>query len=531
MSTIYLTTPLYYVNAAPHIGHSYTEIAADCLARYHRLRGDDVFFLTGTDEHGEKIAQAASAKGLSPKAFADQASETFRALWRTLDIRYDHFIRTTDPAHEAIVQEALTRLKPQLTLGAYRFWYCVPCETSFGLSEIDPARPLCLTCQRPVNQVEEEDYFLRLDEHREWLRSALRDRDGFILPAERRNEVLALLEQPLPDLCLTRPKDRVPWGIEVPFSPGHVTYVWFDALMNYISALGWPSGERFRHYWEGSGGAIHLIGKDILRHHALYWPIILRALGVSPPRLIFAHGWWKIGEQKMSKSLGNIVDPTVVVSQLFKGQPHAADIYRYFLLREVPFGQDGSFSEDALLKRFEADLANDLGNLVNRTCSMLERYGQGAIPSLAPVGCAVEDEPLRQAALALAPALDEAMSRLEFSAALEAIMRVVSQANRYVETAAPWRLAKHADQAARLHSVLAILAEVIRMVAIVLEPFMPSVAEAMWQQLGCGARPRRLEDARTWPGCSPAQRLGPHPVLFPRASASSGDTARLPRSP
>ncbi len=513
---VYLTTPLYYVNAAPHIGHSYTEIAADCLARYHRLRGDDVFFLTGTDEHGEKIAQAAAAKGQPPKAFADEASAAFRSLWQLLNISYDHFIRTTDPEHEAVVQAALACLKPQLTLGTYRFWYCVPCETSFGLSEIDAAAPACLNCGRPVNQVEEEDYFLRLETHREWLRTYIREHDGFILPAERRNEILALLEQPLPDLCLTRPKPRVPWGIPVPFSDGHVTYVWFDALLNYISALGWPDGDRFRRYWDSTGGAVHLIGKDILRHHALYWPIILQALGVAPPKRIFAHGWWKIGEQKMSKSLGNIVDPIAVVTRLLKGQPHAADIYRYFLLRDVPFGQDGGFSEDALLGRLHADLANDLGNLVNRTCSMIERYGRGALPSPMPIGCAVEDEPMRQAAVGLAGSVDAAMGRLEFSGALEAIMRVVSKANQYIETVTPWQLAKRPDEAARLRGVLWTLAEVLRIIAILLDPFMPSVADAIWQQLGCGEMPRRLDDAARWPGLPPGQRLGPHPVLFPK---------------
>ena len=228
-NAFYITTPLYYVNAAPHIGHSYTEVAADCLARYHRLKGEDVFFLTGTDEHGEKIAQAAQAQGVSPKAFADRTSQTFRTLWSLLGISYDHFIRTTDPDHERIVQEVLTRLEPQLVKGRYAFWYCVPCETSFGLSEIDAVRPHCLNCQRPVKQVEEEDYFLSLEAHRDWLRRHILAQETFILPVERRNEILSLLEHPLPDLCITRPKDRVLWGISVPFSDNHVTYVWFDA--------------------------------------------------------------------------------------------------------------------------------------------------------------------------------------------------------------------------------------------------------------------------------------------------------------
>ncbi|MBI3324043.1 MAG: methionine--tRNA ligase [Candidatus Omnitrophica bacterium] len=508
----YVTTPLYYVNAAPHIGHSYTEVAADCLARYHRLKGEEVFLLTGTDEHGEKIAQAARGQGLSPREFVDRNSAAFRRLWELLGIAHDRFIRTTEEDHARIVQRALVALKPQLELGTYTFWYCTPCETSFGLNEIDSARPLCLNCQRPLTQTQEEDYYLKLDQHRVWLRQYILEHDTFILPTERRNEVLALLDNPLPDLCLTRPKDRVPWGIEVPFSPAHVTYVWFDALLNYISALGWPDDARFQRYWH-EAGAVHLIGKDILRHHALYWPIILRALGLPPPRMIFAHGWWKIGEQKMSKSLGNIVDPRVVVTEFLKDQPHASDVYRYFLLREVPFGQDGHFSEDAILTRLGAGLGNDLGNLVFRTLSMIERYCDGRLPGLGPVGCAVEDEALRQASTGLAERIDPAMQRLSFAEALEAIFQVITQANRYIESTAPWQLAKSAP--GRLPGVLHVLAEVIRVTAIVLEPFMPTVSAAIWEQIGQRA-PRRLADVKAWPALPPGQSIRKGAVLFPR---------------
>ena len=516
----YLTTPLYYVNAAPHIGHSYTEIAADCLARYHKLRGDDVFFLTGTDEHGEKIAQAAAAQGLSPKAFADQNAEKFKALWGRLGISttYNRFIRTTDADHVAIVQRALTRLKPSLKLDTYTFWYCVPCETSFGAVEVDPQTPVCLNCKRPLTQVEEEDYFLNLDAHRGWLRDEIEAERLSIRPPERRNEVLALLRDPahpLPDLCVTRPKDRVPWGIEVPFSPQHVTYVWLDALLNYISALGWPGDPKFRRYWE-EAGAVHLIGKDILRHHALYWPIILRVLGVRLPKMIFAHGFWKVGEQKMSKSLGNIIDPDVVIGQLLKGQPHGPDIYRYFLLREVPFGQDGVFSEDALMKRLDADLANDLGNLLNRACSMIERYNQGRLPASAY--WSQQDTAILQNAETTVREVESAMEQLAFAQALEAIMQLVSKTNAYVEVTAPWKLAKQSEQAKRLEVVLCLLAEIVRVVAILLEPFMPSVANAIWRQLGFRGE-RRLADATHWGGLAPGQPIGPHPVLFPRSES------------
>ncbi len=521
MSTpVYITTPLYYVNAAPHIGHSYTEIAADCLVRYHRLNGHEVFFLTGTDEHGEKIAQAAKASNMLPQAFVDQQSETFKRLWVLLEIDEHHFIRTTDADHQRIVQLALEQLQPQLERGLYTFWYCVPCETQWALTDFaDPKKPSCPTCQRAVEERTEEDFFLKLGVHQAWLREHISKTPTFIQPESRRNEILALLENPLPDLCLTRPRDRVSWGIDVPFSHHHVTYVWFDALLNYISALGWPDGERFHRYWE-EAGAMHLIGKDILRHHALYWPIILHALGVRPPKMIFAHGWWKIGEQKMSKSLGNIVDPFAIVGGLLKGQPYAADVYRYFLLREVPFGQDGGFSEEAILNRLQNDLANDLGNLVNRTLSMIERYSQGTIPPLGAIGCAVDDEPLRREALELGRRMDVLMQTFNFSEALMTVFHLISHANRYIETQTPWELAK-TGQTARLQSVLAVLAEILRIVGIVLEPFMPQVSEAIWQQLGLGSAPRRLADCTRWPGLTAGQPIGKRDVLFPRMDAGT----------
>jgi methionyl-tRNA synthetase len=365
-----------------------------------------------------------------------------------------------------------------------------------------------------VSQLEEEDYFLALEPHREWLRETIQSDRMRIRPVERRNEVLGMLTQPLPPLCVTRPKERVTWGIQVPFSPAHVTYVWFDALVNYISALGWPNSPRMARYWN-EAGAVHLIGKDIIRHHALYWPIMLRALELRPPAMVFAHGWWKIGEQKMSKSLGNIVDPTVVIRQVLKDQPFAADIYRYFLLREVPFGHDGAFSEEALMKRLRDDLANDLGNLLHRTHSMIERYLGGALPAAKPVeALAADQRALGEAACRLTTAVDEAMVGLDYSVALSAIMEVVAQANRAIESAAPWQLAKTDPQ--RVPEVLAVLAEVIRIVAITLEPFLPQVAQAIWEQLGLGSTPRRLADATRWPGLPSGQPLGARHVLFPK---------------
>jgi methionyl-tRNA synthetase len=525
---IYLTTPLYYVNAAPHIGHSYTEIAADALARYHRLAGREVFLLTGTDEHGQKIAQAAAAAGKAPQEFVDGVVSQFEQLWKTLNIRYDDFIRTTQPRHITAVQAMLTKLHDEgkLKRAAYQGWYCTPDETFWTETEVAPApagasSPLCPSCQRPLERTTEEGWYLELRAAQPWLKAFVSDHPAFVRPEGRYNELKSLLDQPLPEyLCITRPKQRVNWGIEVPFSREHVVYVWVDALFNYITAPGFVEAPaRFSRLWPAD---LHVIGKDILRHHALYWPILLHALGFPDawmPKMIFAHGWWKVGEQKMSKSLGNIVDPTVVVTQLLAGQPFAADIYRYFLLREVPFGQDGAFSEDALFGRLNADLANDLGNLVNRTLSMIERYCQARIPradSAGPGGASPEDAPLQRAAVQLAGRLDTAMARVEFSAALDAIMQVVSQANRYVEAAAPWKLAKEEGKRARLHAVLYVLADVVRIIAIALEPFMPSVSSEIWQQLGCGSAPRRLQDASQWGLIDAGQVIGKAAVLFPK---------------
>ena len=466
----YLTTPLYYVNAKPHLGHAYTTIVADTLARWHRQRGEEVFLLTGTDEHGEKVAQAAKAQGMDPKTFADQTSQTFRSLWKDLGISYDHFIRTTDPQHQRIVQQVLEKLRPQLELGTYTFWYCVPCETNFGINEVDPSKPVCPNCGRPVTQVKEEDYFLPLEKHRQWLRTTIQENEDFLRPPTRRNEVLAMLQKELPPLCITRPKERVPWGIEVPFSPSHVTYVWFDALLNYITALGWPDGENYKKYWQGAG-AVHLVGKDIIRHHCLYWPIILHALGLPPPKTVFAHGWWLIKGEKMSKSKGNIVEPAAVV------EAYGLDAFRYFLLRDVPLGDDGVFSEEALVKRINADLANDLGNLVFRTLTMIEKHAGGKIPA---------GKPSTESAAKISAAeqgIRENLERMAPSEALKSLWELITWANRRVEEKAPWTLAKQGKRQ-ELEAFLYELADTVRAIALLAWPFMPAAAEGIWKQLG-----------------------------------------------
>lgn len=472
---LYLTTPLYYVNAKPHIGHAYTTVVADTLARAHRQRGELVFLLTGTDEHGEKISQAAQAQKISPMEFVNQNSDTFRDLWKLLNISYDYFIRTTDPAHELTVQKVLEKLQPQLELGTYRFWYCVPCETSFGMAEVEPSKPVCPQCQRPVTLNEEKNYFLPLEKHRAWLKQQILDNPDFILPESRRNEVLGMLSDELPALCVTRPQERVPWGIPVPFSPTHTTYVWFDALVNYISALGWPDDKKYKTYWEETGGPLHLVGKDIIRHHCLYWPIILHALGVKPPKMIFAHGWWLVKGEKMSKSKGNIVDPYAVV------EGYGLDAFRYFLLRDVPFGDDGVFSEESLVKRINSDLANDLGNLVYRTLTMLEKHTGGKVPHGKP------DQALMELAAQAEQGVWSHLLNMAPAEALKSLWELITRSNKLVEERAPWTLAKEGKRA-ELESFLYQLADAVRAITLLLYPFLPTAAESVWKQLGYTSR-------------------------------------------
>ncbi|MBL7085185.1 MAG: methionine--tRNA ligase [Candidatus Omnitrophica bacterium] len=507
MKKFYITTPLYYVNAQPHIGHSYTNIASDTIARYKRLKGYQVFFLTGTDEHGQKVAQAASEANLNPEDFTNQIVPRFIDLWKKLSISYNDFIRTTETRHCDAVKEVLGILlkKKDLYLGKYEGYYCIPCETFWTDMQVEDK--LCPDCQRPVQRISEENYFFKMSRYQPWLIRHIKSHPDFILPLSRRKEILSFLKGPLSDLCISRPIKRLSWGIPLPFSRDHTVYVWFDALLNYISAPGFFSDKkRFKRLWPAD---IHIVGKDILRHHAVYWPIILQALGLAPPRTIFAHGWWMVKDVKMSKSRGNIVGPEAVIANF--GQ----DAFRYFLLREIPFGLDGSYSEKALVGRLNSDLANDLGNLLHRSLTMIEKYFQGVVPSHRQND--FFDKPLITLAQKLPDKYYQAMDRYELNLALELIWTLINTANKYIEDVKPWELSRE-KKTARLACIVYNLAEVLRIVAILICPFTPQTSQKMIEQLGLkiDLDRMRFQDLLKWDSTPAGTKINKGQPLFPR---------------
>jgi methionyl-tRNA synthetase len=527
----YITTPIYYVNDVPHIGHAYTTIAADVMARYRRLKGDAVFFLTGTDEHGQKVEKAAVERGRTPKEHADLLSVNFRRLWDKLEISNDAFMRTTDRQHIAVVQELLQRLydKGEIERRTYEGWYCTPDERFWTEKEINEGA--CPDCGRPVERISEDNYFFLMSKYQDRLIRHITDHRDFIRPESRRNEVLGFLTtQKLGDLCISRPKSRLSWGIELPFDRDFVTYVWFDALVNYLSATRYLSpaaagssepSSRERYWWPADH---HLVGKDILTTHSVYWSTMLMALGLSLPGNIYAHGWWTRDGRKMSKSLGNVIDPNEVVDT------YGADAFRYFVLREVPFGLDGDFSTETFVTRFNTELANDLGNLLSRVLTMVGKYYDGRIPAAgAEEG---SDRELRETAIALPDAIDADLAVLAFNRYLQDVWQLVTRANRYVEENAPWTLAKKNDMA-RLASVLYNLAESLRLTALYLYPVMPGTAQKIWTAIGIDRKltASRMEQERKWGTLAVGLAVRPEGQLFPRIDTKRTKETTVENSP
>lgn len=470
--TYYITTPIYYPSDKLHIGHAYCTTIADTLARFHRAKGEDVFFLTGSDEHGLKIQRKAQEKGITPIEYVDAIIANFKQLWNELNISNNDFIRTSEERHHKVVQDVLTKIFEQgdIYKKNYEGLYCVPCESYWLERQLVDGK--CPDCGRPVEKMQEESYFFKLSKYQDWWLQFIEENPNFIQPASRRNEMINFVKQGLEDLCITR--TTFDWGIPVPFDKKHVVYVWFDALLNYLTGIKYGTDDAmFNKFWPAS---LHLVGKEIVRFHTIIWPIMLKAMGVELPQKVYGHGWLVIDGDKMSKSKGNVIDPLALIDEF------GADAIRYFLLREIVFGNDGNFSRDALITRINSDLANDLGNLLHRTVSMIEKYHGGVVTNTGVIEAV--DEDLMALVKTTAENFAKDMDAMEINSAIKGVWALISRANKYIDETAPWILAKDEAKAARLQTVMYNLAETLRVVAILVAPFIPSTSPKIYTQLG-----------------------------------------------
>jgi methionyl-tRNA synthetase len=518
VSRFYITTPIYYINAEPHLGHAYTTMIADCVARAHRLMGDEVFFLTGTDEHGQKVERAAQKAGIATKAFADQTSEKFRALSPLLNISNDDFIRTTEPRHFRAAQELWRRVmeRGHIYKGKYEGWYCTVDEVFVPESQLVDGR--CPTCGGKVEKISEESYFFKLSAFQDRLRDYYAQHPDFVTPPNRRNEIVAFIEGGLQDLSVSRTSFK--WGIPVPDDPAHVMYVWFDALTNYMTAVGYGDSsraavERFAQYWPAN---VHLIGKEIVRQHGIYWPAFLMAADLPVPEKLVSHGWWMMEGAKMSKSIGNVVRPKDYVDRF------GVDAFRYFVMREMVFGQDADFTDDSFLGRYNADLANDLGNLVSRATTMIHRYCDGVVPRPGEAG--EREIEIQAQLLKLIPSVKTHVTRFQLSFALKEIWETIGAANRYIVANEPWKLAKDPARRGQLETTLYLIADCLRVIGELLRPFIPASAERSLAMIGVRPAAQSWQDL-TLDQLEPGTRLADTAPLFPRIEQTVEELRRM----
>ena len=507
----YITTPIYYVNSHPHIGHAYTTIATDVLTRYLKLFGTETYFLTGTDEHGQKIAESAANSGIEPQEFVDKISQEFRELWPHLHIEHDQFIRTTDSKHKACVQQILQKIYDQgeIYLKEYEGIYCIGCERFLDEAELENGN--CPDHQTPPEFYKEQNYFFRMSSYQEWLAEELKQNENWVYPGRYRNELIQLLKDPLQDLCISRPKSRLKWGIEMPFDNNFVTYVWFDALLNYASALDWPDGEKFKKFWPY---VHHTIGKDILKTHGIYWPCMLKAAGIPVFKKLVVHGHWVVGGSKMSKSLGNVVDPLAMKDQL------GVDALRYFLLRDMSFGEDSNFTEELAVTRYNGDLANNFGNLMNRSISMSRKNFQGCVPPSGKAG--KQEKELNESFAEGIQKFREYIIKFQPHRALEHVAFLSSKVNKYIDTCKPWTLTKEEKDRERLGTVLYTALDMSRIIVGLLDPVMPKKMCEARRNLGLGEE--ILPFSSLSPGIlvSGTELPKPNP-LFPKILVSTAD--------